>query len=167
MFIYFLVLRDDFRVEPKDTRVASGETALLECGPPKGNPEPSLLWKKVNNTNNSISITILLILNTLQDGVFIDLDDIRGRGANNRLRVVDGGNLLINNVQPIDEGRYQCIAQNMVGSKESLTAKLTVQGELFLICSLALVLKFNIFLWLWRRNTSNMRHKSFWEEMKK
>lgn len=132
LFCLFLVLRDDFRVEPKDTRVASGETALLECGPPKGNPEPSLLWKKVIlifNFNLNDFLIDFVILNTLQDGVFIDLDDIRGRGANNRLRVVDGGNLLINNVQPIDEGRYQCIAQNMVGSKESLTAKLTVQGE--------------------------------------
>lgn len=162
--------------------MASGETALLECGPPKGNPEPSLLWKKVIIFINyfNINYIFLLILNTLQDGVFIDLDDIRGRGANNRLRVVDGGNLLINNVQPIDEGRYQCIAQNMVGSKESLTAKLTVQGESFLlICSLTLcciflfcssfnLIIFVVFCGCWRKN--NFKHlgrKSFWEEMKK
>lgn len=69
------------------------------------------------------------ILNEIlqQDGVWIDLDEVRLR--NNRLRIVDGGNLMINNVQTIDEGKYVCVASNMVGSKESTLAKLTVQGE--------------------------------------
>nr|CAD7430496.1 unnamed protein product [Timema monikensis] len=96
---------EEFRPLPKDTRVAAGETALLECGPPKGHPEPSLIWRKNGHT--------------------IDLT------ASKRLRVVDGGNLMIADVRQGDEGRYQCVAQNMVGVRESPLATLTVHVKPF------------------------------------
>ncbi|XP_014250865.1 roundabout homolog 2-like isoform X2 [Cimex lectularius] len=103
--LHVAVLRDEFRSVPVGTRVAAGETALLECGPPKGYPEPSILWKK--------------------DGTMIDLE------ASDRVRIVDGGNLMIREVKPSDEGRYQCIAQNIVGVKETTPALLTVHVKPF------------------------------------
>jgi hypothetical protein len=39
-------LKQDFRVQPKDVTPASGDTAVLECDPPKGHPEPFVVWHK-------------------------------------------------------------------------------------------------------------------------
>ncbi|ERL87031.1 hypothetical protein D910_04433, partial [Dendroctonus ponderosae] len=97
-------LREEFKTVPTDTKVAAGETALLLCGPPRGYPEPTLVWKK--------------------DGMPLDID---GR----RIRTVDGGNLMIVDVRQHDEGKYQCIAHNVVGSRESPEATLRVYVKPF------------------------------------
>lgn len=39
-------LKQDFRAQPKDVNPASGDTAIMECDPPKGHPEPSVVWHK-------------------------------------------------------------------------------------------------------------------------
>lgn len=46
MTILFLVLREEFRLEPVTTQTAQGETVILECSPPRGTPEPTVYWKK-------------------------------------------------------------------------------------------------------------------------
>lgn len=97
----FSVLRDDFRLEPQSTRVAAGEDALLECGPPRGTPEPQVTWKK--------------------DGQTLEIEG--------RLRLVDGSSLAITDARSSDDGRYQCVAKNTAGVRESAVALLKVHGR--------------------------------------
>uniref|UniRef100_A0A182TVP8 Ig-like domain-containing protein n=1 Tax=Anopheles melas TaxID=34690 RepID=A0A182TVP8_9DIPT len=97
------VLREEFRLEPQNTRVAQGETVLLECGPPRGSPEPTVFWRK--------------------NGQTLDLTNSK------RIRIVDGGNLAIQDARQSDDGRYQCVAKNIVGVRESTVAFLRVHGK--------------------------------------
>ncbi|XP_016945560.3 roundabout homolog 2 isoform X3 [Drosophila suzukii] len=101
------VLRDEFRLEPQNTRIAQGDTALLECAAPRGIPEPSVTWKK--------------------GGQKLDLE------GSKRIRIVDGGNLAIQDARQTDEGQYQCIAKNPVGVRESSLATLKVHVKPYII----------------------------------
>lgn len=95
------VLRDDFRLSPKNTEVAIGDTAILECRAPKGLPEPRIKWKK--------------------GGELVH--------ANGRVTIHESGNLVIQSARQEDSGMFVCIAHNIAGEKESNAARLTVMEK--------------------------------------
>ncbi|XP_040355859.1 roundabout homolog 1 [Ixodes scapularis] len=100
------VLRDEFRVTPKSSRVAAGDSATLECVPPRGHPEPSVTWFK--------------------DGTQV----ATGTG---RIRLLGHGSLLIADVRHADQGRYVCRAANLLGTRETPAATLSVHTKPYFV----------------------------------
>ncbi|CAH4036461.1 unnamed protein product [Pieris brassicae] len=105
--LHVAVLREEFRLEPVTTQTAQGETVILECLPPRGSPEPTVYWKK--------------------NGQILHFD------GDSRMHLVDGGSLVIQDARQTDSGRYQCIARNAAGTRESATATLRVHIKPYLM----------------------------------
>ncbi|XP_065083087.1 roundabout homolog 2-like isoform X1 [Ochlerotatus camptorhynchus] len=93
------MLKDEFRAMPKDTVALVGGPVILNCTPPRGIPEPSVLW--------------------IKDGKLLDI-------SGKRLSMVDSGSLMISEIQPNDTGKYECSAQSMAGTKTTPPAYLKV-----------------------------------------
>ena len=113
---YFTVLRDEFRLMPVDTRVASGDTAILKCIPPRGNPKPRLQWLKNGQPLLSSSSNL------------ISTDS----SSSARWHITEVGSLVIEAVQKSDEANYICRAENMVGTRDSDSIRLDVHGTYLL-----------------------------------
>ena len=43
---FYLVLKDKFRLEPRNDIVVKGKDAHFDCLPPKGFPEPTTFWRR-------------------------------------------------------------------------------------------------------------------------
>ncbi|KAJ7305081.1 hypothetical protein JRQ81_010900 [Phrynocephalus forsythii] len=96
--LYVEALQEEFRLQPSDLVVTTGERLSLECMPPRGHPEPTISWKK--------------------NGVLIHEES-------GHYEVVSG-KLLIPHVLKSDSGAYVCMATNQVGERASRTAVVTV-----------------------------------------
>ncbi|KAL3887349.1 hypothetical protein ACJMK2_027291, partial [Sinanodonta woodiana] len=91
-------LRDDFVQEPTDTGIAVGNSVTLLCRPPRGEPEPTVIWL----WNSEPVVT------------------------GGRVQVLKEGDLKFTSVLKEDAGDYQCQAKNEAGDKTSHAAKLSV-----------------------------------------
>ncbi|XP_040007257.1 roundabout homolog 1 isoform X2 [Xiphias gladius] len=103
--LYFAVLQEEFCVQPSDVEVAVGEVAVLNCGPPVGNPEPNVIWKK--------------------DGLPINSSDHHYSDLN--------GKLIIAPAEKNHSGAYVCVASNTMGVRESRAARLSVLAKPVLV----------------------------------
>ncbi|KAI5943224.1 Roundabout4 [Manis javanica] len=93
------VLWEDFQIQPRDTVATVGEQVILKCGPPRGQPEPTVSWWK--------------------DGK--PLVPQPGR------HTVSRGSLMLARAEKSDAGTYLCVATNSAGRRESRAARVSVQ----------------------------------------
>ncbi|XP_053124972.1 roundabout homolog 4 [Hemicordylus capensis] len=96
--LYVEALQEDFRLHPSDLMVTTGDPLLLECTPPRGHPEPRIIWKK--------------------NGVPVNEQNGHYEVSSAKLRVA--------HALKSDSGAYVCVAFNQVGERTSRAAQVSV-----------------------------------------
>lgn len=134
-FLFISDIQKEFRVVPKSVQASLGDSVYLQCVGPKAQPEASIRWLKngqpfidLNGLNqqtefsHSSSSFIQQHLSNDENSNGLHPSD------SERFKLLSGG-LRIFNVQPRDNGRYSCVAENFVDTRESPPALLTVYGK--------------------------------------
>ncbi|KAM7540224.1 hypothetical protein Aperf_G00000022193 [Anoplocephala perfoliata] len=103
--VFIAYMEDDFTVEPQPKAASIGETVILLCVPPSGSPKPMVTWFK--------------------DDKEVDLS--------NRIQIVDGTNLRIEQISWHDAGGYSCVAKSLAFEKSSKKAYLRVRQRPFFL----------------------------------
>jgi roundabout axon guidance receptor 2 len=106
------VLKENFQLEPHDLQLPAGEQAIFHCLTPKGNPAPRVSWRKEQQVI---------------------------RAGFGRVQQLANGSLLIGQVRKSDQGKFVCVAENLVGVRESAPANLIVHGTLVIIVVIIIV----------------------------
>ena len=108
-FICRAVIQTEFRKSPDpSTDIAMGDTAILRCRPPGGDPEPRVRWRK--------------------DGSPFRPAPSAGGGGGERVWVDEGGSLHVAEARREDSGAYVCVGYNLAGERDSPPALLNVRG---------------------------------------
>ena len=115
--VVFEVIGSDFRDQPKNVDAAQGSDVVIDCRPPKGEPEPRVRWRKDNDPVKSAD----------------------------RFTIAETGSLRIKDVHKEDGGTYVCIAYNIGGEKESAPARLAVRGLSFILNHYHIVKSYNVY----------------------
>lgn len=98
--LFIGTLKLTFRAEPENQTVYVGESVVLRCAPPRGNPVPTITWLQDGNLVSNTSRTFISVK----------------------------GNLTISPVTKADKGLYTCRANSPLGTRNSKKASLTVNG---------------------------------------
>lgn len=132
-FIFFFSdIQKDFRVIPKSVQVTSGDTVHLQCLPPKAQPEATVRWLKDGQPFiDSNGLTFIQPAFSHSSSSHPSISDQEAVGLfplsdTERIKLLSGGSLRFLNVQPKDNGRYSCVAENFVDTRESPPAHLQV-----------------------------------------